>query len=86
VYERLQGHEGFDTYRREDIPDEFRYKKHRLVHEILLVAKPNYFIEGLDSPKQIPKDSPNRGLRGGIHGYPNMTEMRTIFFAKGPGN
>jgi len=87
VYESLKGHEGFDAYRRDEIPDIYRYKKSRLALEILLVAKPNYFIEGLDSPKQIPRELPNnRGYRGGTHGYPNMTEMRTIFFAKGPGS
>lgn len=85
VYEGLKGKEGFDVYRREDIPDYFHYKNNRLVQDILVVAKPNYFIRGLQNSKQIPRDPPNVHFFGGVHGYANMTEMRTIFFAKGPG-
>lgn len=78
---------GVDVYRKKDIPDKFHYKESRLVHDLLLVARPGYFIVGLNSDKQIPYDSkasteqPYRGS----HGYYNITDMRTIFFARGPG-
>ncbi|ODN05640.1 Ectonucleotide pyrophosphatase/phosphodiesterase family member 6 [Orchesella cincta] len=86
VYEGLKGKEGFDVYRREEIPEHFHYKNNRLVQDILVVAQPNYFIRGLaQSSKQVPRDPATVQYWGGTHGYPNMTEMRTIFFAKGPG-
>lgn len=85
VYNGLKGHEEFDVYQRDEIPDYFHYKGHRLVQDLLVVAKPNYFIRGMQNSKQIPRDPPDVNFWGGVHGYANMTEMRTIFFAKGPG-
>lgn len=85
VYAGLKEKEGFDVYRREDIPDYFHYKNNRLVQDILVVAKPNYFIRGLQNSKQVPRDPPEFYTEG-THGYSNSTDMRTIFFAKGPGN
>ncbi|CAL8092393.1 unnamed protein product [Orchesella dallaii] len=92
VYQSLKGGVGFDTYLREEIPENFHYKKSKLVPEILLVAQPNYLILRLgDGEKQIPDDEPpamkqrfKHFIPDGIHGYSNMTDMRTIFFAKGP--
>ncbi|CAL8070700.1 unnamed protein product [Orchesella dallaii] len=85
VYQSLQGNEGFDVYRRNEIPDEFHYKHGRLAQDILVVAHPNYYIRGLQSPNQIPAINPNAVYSGGTHGYVyNMSDMRTIFFARGP--
>ncbi|CAL8070724.1 unnamed protein product [Orchesella dallaii] len=87
VYESLQGNEGFDVYCRDEISDDFHYKHGSLVQDILVVAHPNYYIRGFQSPNQIPVDDPNAIHSGGTHGYiNNMTDMRTIFFARGPGN
>ncbi|XP_021967716.1 glycerophosphocholine cholinephosphodiesterase ENPP6 [Folsomia candida] len=86
VYENLKGRRGFDVYRRDEIPDEYHFKNHRLVQEILLVAQPNFYLQGLQSSQQVPRSPtyvPFRPQRG-THGYTNMTDMRTIFFARGP--
>ncbi|ODM96364.1 Ectonucleotide pyrophosphatase/phosphodiesterase family member 6 [Orchesella cincta] len=88
VYQALQYQEGFDVYLREEIPEDFHYKNGKLVLELLIVAHPNYYLSGFDSDKQIPENLVNASdkIEGGIHGYPdNITEMRTIFYAKGPG-
>lgn len=71
MYESLKDKRGFDVYRREDIPEEYHYKNHRLIFEILVVARPNYCLENYRSE--------------GSHGFANMASERTIFFARGPG-
>ncbi|CAL8110121.1 unnamed protein product [Orchesella dallaii] len=87
VYNQVASIPGLDAYRKNDIPEEFHYKKSKLVHDILLVAKPGYFIVGLKGEKQIPMDAKSSSVQpyAGSHGYYNSSEMRTIFFASGPG-
>ncbi|ODM91101.1 Ectonucleotide pyrophosphatase/phosphodiesterase family member 6 [Orchesella cincta] len=85
VYQSLKGQEGFDVYLREEIPEELHYRNSRLVQDILVVTHPDYYIRGLQSPNQLPVDNPDGIHSGGAHGYINsMSDMRTIFFAKGP--
>ncbi|CAG7718636.1 unnamed protein product [Allacma fusca] len=84
VYQRLLKVEGVDVYKREEIPDEYHYKNARLAQDILVVAKEKYFIRGLLTSKQIPRDKESNYVWEGNHGYPNMPDMRGVFFAKGP--
>ena len=76
---------GTTVYLREEIPDEWHYKNGRLVQDILVVAKDKHVIRSLQTSKQIPRDRDPRALWEGTHGYPDMEDMRAIFFAKGPG-
>lgn len=87
MYEQLLEMPGVEVYKKENIPEEFHYKEGRLVHDLLLVAKPGYFIVGLKGEKQIPSDnkSSSENPYAASHGYYNSPDMRTIFFARGPG-
>lgn len=85
VYANLKGKRGFDAYKRDEIPEEYHYRNHRLVQEIVLVAQPNFYLQGLQTSQQIPRSSNPLQLGRGAHGYANMSDMRTIFFARGPG-
>lgn len=44
VYKRLKQMPGADVFRRQDIPEEYHYKKGRYVQEILVVAKKGWPI------------------------------------------
>jgi len=78
---------GVDVYKKEDIPEDFHFKRGKLVHDFLLVAKSGFSIVGLKGPKQIPNDGKASSAEPyvGIHGYQNMPDMKTVFFANGPG-
>lgn len=77
MYESLKGKKGFDVYRREEIPEKYHYKNHPRIPEILVVARPNYYLQDIGNSHQIPEQ--------GSHGFANMPSERTIFFARGPG-
>ncbi len=78
---------GVLTYSKANIPDKFHYKRGRFVLDFLLVALPGNFIVGVEGEKQIPNDEKSSSFQpyAGVHGYYNMTDMDTVFFAKGPG-
>lgn len=78
---------GVLVYSKDDIPEELHYKRGTFALDFLLVAKPGYFIVGVKGEKQIPNDEKSSSAQpyAGVHGYFNMTDMRTVFFAKGPG-
>ncbi len=77
------------VYSKPNIPEEYHYKGGAFVLDFLLIAKPLNWIVGIQSDKQIPKDDPKAYSDQpyqGVHGYNyGMTDMRTVFFAKGPG-
>ncbi|OXA50136.1 glycerophosphocholine cholinephosphodiesterase ENPP6 [Folsomia candida] len=77
---------GVLVYSKDDIPEELHYKRGTFALDFLLVAKPGYFIVGVKGEKQIPNDEKSSSAQpyAGVHGYFNMTDMRTVFFAKGP--
>jgi hypothetical protein len=87
LYDKLMLIPGVDVYKKDDIPEEFHYKRSKFVHDFLLVARPGCAIVGFKGDKQIPNDSKASSTQPylGTHGYSNFAEMRTIFYAKGPG-
>ncbi|KAG8192378.1 hypothetical protein JTE90_029105 [Oedothorax gibbosus] len=85
VYEALKGVPGLQVYLKDDIPEHYHIKHNRLTLPILLVASKHYYIQGLDIPgKSIPTGS---SISLGSHGYDpyQVSDMRGIFFARGPG-
>jgi hypothetical protein len=66
---------GVDVYKRDEIPEEYHYKNNKLTHEILVVAKPNYYIRGIPERytrdrglwKQIPQADPSLSYAGGTY-------------------
>lgn len=85
VFEQVSKMVGVDVYRKEDIPEGLHFKGGQHVQDILLVARANYFIVGLikNKGKMVPVEV-RKAV--GTHGYFNVTDMRSIFFAKGPGS
>lgn len=91
IYNELKRMPGVQMYKHMDIPEHFHFKRGHCLEDIYLLAKPKYFIVGLEGAKQI-------GIRNNCtqacvvkvpkstHGYYNVTDMRSIFFARGPGN
>ncbi|XP_076029969.1 glycerophosphocholine cholinephosphodiesterase ENPP6-like [Oratosquilla oratoria] len=74
---------GVDVYRRDQIPSAFNFTRSPYIHEIVLQARPGVWINPSKSLKQVPL-SDLQVYRGG-HGYPpHHTDMKGIFFAKGP--
>lgn len=72
-------------YLRDEIPDEFHYRKSRHVQDILVVAMKGYHIRGGSSAVHIPADPPGHYVWAGFHGYDNShPDMNCIFMAKGP--
>jgi len=84
VYEQLDKIQGVDIYRHKDIPEHLHYKNHKFIHEIILKAKPGYFVlASKDATKMLPERSSY--VYEGAHGYEGtLNDMRGIFFAKGP--
>lgn len=70
----------FRAYKREDIPEYLRIKKHPYLRDILIVAEMGWSLVS-ESSKKYSYGSRN----GGNHGYENFhTDMHGIFFAYGP--
>lgn len=76
---------GVDTYVWKNIPDQFHIRSSAHALGILVSVKQGYFVSGLSSEKQIPSGCRQPSKDKGFHGYYNSTDMRTIFFASGPG-
>ncbi|CAG7834714.1 unnamed protein product [Allacma fusca] len=88
VYAKLQQIEGAFVWKRDEIPDELNFKSSRYALEIYVLAKPGYFIRGLQSQKkQIPfrELHPDHMYCEGVHGYtPELPDQKGIFVACGP--
>lgn len=83
AYEQLKSIPGAKVYKREDIPEEWHFKKGKYVNDILVVADDGNFLMPSSSDKQIPPKSDF--IFYGAHGFtPEIKSMRGIFFAKGP--
>lgn len=80
VYEALkQAHHGMKAYRKKDLPERWKYRDHRRVAPITLVAEDGWSIARRSSGWWRTSD------RGGNHGYDNaLPSMRAIFIARGP--
>ncbi|XP_023233226.1 ectonucleotide pyrophosphatase/phosphodiesterase family member 6-like [Centruroides sculpturatus] len=76
---------GLQIFKKEEIPEKYHFKHNKYVLPLFLLADKGYFIKALsDFNKTRTKSEP---IIYGYHGYdPNVVEdMRTIFFARGPG-
>jgi predicted AlkP superfamily pyrophosphatase or phosphodiesterase len=63
------------VYRRDEIPERFRYKENRRVGDLLVLAEPGWQVVARNG----------RAWSGGTHGYdPVSSPMHGIFFAMGP--
>lgn len=79
IYHNLKESErNYTVYRKSDIPQEYGYKNHLRVPEIILVASPGYTVT---SSERLTGSE----ITGGNHGYLHTSpEMRSLFLATGP--
>src|SRR6056297_11518 len=78
VYEQLKSNEkNFRVYKKEDLPERYRFKNHPRVPEIILIADLGYSITTSERLAAY-------GIMGGAHGYDNEhQEMHSFFLANG---
>jgi len=76
VYNALKNVQNMTVYKKEDIPEEYHYKRNRRIPPILVVADLGWSI------------ALNRSIKvenGGNHGYSNKyNDMHPFFIARGP--
>ena len=79
IYEQLKSNEkNFRVYKKEDLPERYRFKNHPRVPEIILIADLGYSITTSERLAAY-------GISGGAHGYDNEhPEMHSFFLANGP--
>ncbi len=79
IYRNLKESErNYTVYRKSDIPQEYGYKNHLRVPEIILVVSPGYTVT---SSERLAGSE----ITGGNHGYLHTApEMRSLFLAMGP--
>uniref|UniRef100_A0A8C9S486 glycerophosphocholine cholinephosphodiesterase n=1 Tax=Scleropages formosus TaxID=113540 RepID=A0A8C9S486_SCLFO len=84
VYRSLKTVGNMKVYKKQEIPDRFRYKGGRFVSTLTLVADPGWFItEKL--PYWQNGTGGTQGWQHGWHGYDNeFVDMRGFFLAWGP--
>lgn len=80
LYEQLrEREEGYRVYLREEMPDRFRFRNHRRIPEIVMIADLSWTITTRSFYER-------RGLLAGMHGYDHEEpEMQAFFLAAGPG-
>ncbi|MBN3278625.1 ENPP6 phosphodiesterase, partial [Polyodon spathula] len=87
VYNKLKVVKSMTVYKKEEIPDRFRYKKGKFVSPLTLVAEPGWFItmSKADLPYWKNATGIKEGWQNGWHGYDNeFIDMRSFFMAYGP--
>jgi predicted AlkP superfamily pyrophosphatase or phosphodiesterase len=79
IYQALKGNEeNYSVYLKKNLPEEYRFKNHYRIPEIIMIADISYTITSLPFYQQ-------RGIIAGTHGFDNMEpEMLTFFAAAGP--
>lgn len=79
IYSALKAMENhYQVYRRENLPERFRFKNNYRIPDIIMIADVGYTI----TSRPFFED---RGVVAGTHGYDNLApEMRTFMAAKGP--
>uniref|UniRef100_A0A1W7RA20 glycerophosphocholine cholinephosphodiesterase n=1 Tax=Hadrurus spadix TaxID=141984 RepID=A0A1W7RA20_9SCOR len=79
------GKKGLHIYKKDDIPNHYHFKNNNLVLPVLLVADQGFFIQRIPGNRMYPN---NNIIYNGFHGYDpfvkNHTDMRGIFYARGP--
>merc|ERR1719244_639743 len=83
VYQQVSSIPGVNALKHEDIPEEYHYKNHKYVHDVVLVSDEGNFVMSSHSDKMLPPRSDF--VYYGAHGYnPDVKDMKGIFFARGP--
>ena len=79
IYTALKSAENhYRVFRRDELPERFRFSNHYRIPEIIMIADVGYTITNRPFFE-------SRGVVAGTHGYDNLApEMRTFFAAKGP--
>jgi len=77
--------EGVTAYKKAEIPDAYHYKDSPYIHDIVLTSDVGtWFTSSNDTAISLPERDFNYTYMGG-HGYrPDVENMRSIFFARGP--
>lgn len=76
--------EGLQVYTKDEIPARYHIKHSPRVLPLFLMTTPKYFILPLSDSTKTKVNHKKRFF--GYHGYdPELPEMRTIFYAQGPG-
>ncbi|KAH8022633.1 hypothetical protein HPB51_000933 [Rhipicephalus microplus] len=76
--------EGLQVYTKDEIPARYHIKHSPRVLPLFLMTTPKYFILPLSDNTKTKVNHKKRFF--GYHGYdPELPEMRTIFYAQGPG-
>jgi alkaline phosphatase D len=78
-YLKLKQLSNIDVYKKENIPDKWRFKRHHRIKDILIVAKEGWTIlkDNLEGSYYFYSKA--------AHGYDNdLQSMQAIFFAQGP--
>ncbi len=87
VYEFLKSQSQFDVYKPEQMPKEIRSNHPERSGDLVLIAKPGYWLSSSGFHQKQVTTSSDKKYSGGMHGYSPIyvPEMRTIFFAMGRG-
>ncbi|GAB6029744.1 Ectonucleotide pyrophosphatase/phosphodiesterase member 6 [Chamberlinius hualienensis] len=86
VYNALKKSSDIEVYKAEEIPEELHYKHHYRVSPLLVITKPDVFIDPLlNNFKQVPPVTSPKYYNG-YHGYrpSDSKDMGAIFLAHGP--
>ncbi|XP_068212467.1 glycerophosphocholine cholinephosphodiesterase ENPP6-like [Palaemon carinicauda] len=74
-----------EVYLKEELEERYHYRSHRLIHEIMVIAKPGIYIRAFDEAFSVPEHAP---IYAADHGYDNTLDqnpnMRGILYATGP--
>ncbi|KAJ8383096.1 hypothetical protein SKAU_G00038740 [Synaphobranchus kaupii] len=87
IYRRLSLVGNMNVYKRQEIPDRYRYKNGKFVSTLTLVADPGWFITESKSKLPYWKNGTGepKGWQQGWHGYDNeFVDMRGFLLAQGP--
>ncbi|XP_074602035.1 bis(5'-adenosyl)-triphosphatase enpp4-like [Brevipalpus obovatus] len=77
MFDKLASEKPFKVYRRDEIPERFRYRHHRRIGELVLVAD--------DHLELCVKCWTKPGKTWGNHGYDNdLMDLRALFLGHGP--
>ncbi|XP_066949525.1 glycerophosphocholine cholinephosphodiesterase ENPP6-like [Macrobrachium rosenbergii] len=74
-----------EVYLKDELDERYHYRSHRLIHEIMVIAKPGVYIRAFDEAFAVPAHAP---IYVADHGYDNTfnqnPNMRGILYATGP--
>ncbi|ROT81213.1 hypothetical protein C7M84_000039 [Penaeus vannamei] len=70
---------------KENMKERYHYKDHRLIHEIIVLPKPGFYIKSPETNYSLPeREGTSVGQHGFDHTLDQTPDMRGILFAWGP--